>query len=364
MIIIVGAGIIGLFIAHKLVSKGLKVKIFDANDIVGNSTDASVGMLAPMIETKPLEDDLLKLMLESKKIWDSQKGLDKEKKNIGLKKNSSLLVAQNIDDLEKIKFKKVFLEKLGLKTKLLDQKETLKLEPELNTNIIGSLFCQDQNQVNSHKLKSFLINKLSQMDCEIIKVQKLEKISLFEKFVKLDNTKIKAEKVIIACGVWSEQLIKKSFDISLPLRPIKGVSMLLDAGRELFTNNLWFKNIYVAPREKNILAIGATEEEKGFNTSITMDEIYFLSKNAWEIFPDLENFKLLEFKSGIRPSVIDGNPIIGSLSSVAPNVICAFGHYRHGILLAPVTAKLVCDYVFGEKIKKNHNFFSPERFNL
>ena len=157
---------------------------------------------------------------------------------------------------------------------------------------------------------------------------------------------------------------KKSFDISLPLRPIKGVSMLLDAGRELFTNNLWFKNIYVAPREKNILAIGATEEEKGFNTSITMDEIYFLSKNAWEIFPDLENFKLLEFKSGIRPSVIDGNPIIGSLSSVAPNVICAFGHYRHGILLAPVTAKLVCDYVFGEKIKKNHNFFSPERFNL
>ena len=71
-----------------------------------------------------------------------------------------------------------------------------------------------------------------------------------------------------------------------------------------------------------------------------------------------------EIKVGLRPAVYDGNPIIGPLEQISPDIICCFGHYRNGILLAPISSKIVAQYVLGEKIKKEHRFFSPKRFNL
>ena len=140
--------------------------------------------------------------------------------------------------------------------------------------------------------------------------------------------------------------------------------MLIDAGRELFKNNIWFKNIYVTQRSDNILSIGATEQERGFDDKIRMDELYFLTKNIWQSFPELENLKLVDIKSGIRSGIVDGNPVMGSIDCISENLICAFGHYRHGILLAPITAEIICDIVLNKKNKMHKDFFSPQRFNL
>ena len=130
--------------------------------------------------------------------------------------------------------------------------------------------------------------------------------SPFFYYVKKPAGGEKAKKIIIACGAWSGELINRSFNLSFPIRPIKGISMLVDAGRELFKNNLWFRNIYVAQRTNNILSIGATEQERGFDENIRMDEVYYLAKNIWESFVDLESMKLIDIKCGIRPGVIDG----------------------------------------------------------
>ena len=102
MIAIFGSGIIGLFTAHKLLEQGKKVKIFEYKNNEGNATDASVGMLAPLVEAKPYEKKLFKLMIESKKIWDN---FLKDKKftiETGLKSNSSLLIATNNDEIYQI----------------------------------------------------------------------------------------------------------------------------------------------------------------------------------------------------------------------------------------------------------------------
>ena len=85
--------------------------------------------------------------------------------------------------------------------------------------------------------------------------------------------------------------------------------MLIDAGRELFKNNIWFKNIYVTQRSDNILSIGATEQQRGFDDKIRMDELYFLTKYM-AVIPELENLKLVDIKSGIRPGIVDGNPVM------------------------------------------------------
>ena len=146
------------------------------------------------------------------------------------------------------------------------------------------------------------------------------------------------------------------------MRPIKGVSMIFEAKNKLFKNNIWFKKIYIAPRENNQFAIGATEDEKGFEKFVTLDEIFYLSTSIWEYLPQIENFRFLKSISGLRSLLNDGNPVIGSLKK-NKKVICAFGHFRHGILLAPITAEIVSNYVFEKEIKSNY-FFSPHRFNL
>ena len=111
------------------------------------------------------------------------------------------------------------------------------------------------------------------------------------------------------------------------------------------------------------IAVGATEDDKGFEEEVTLDEIFFLSKHLWDSLPELERLKYKEVRAGLRSTVIDGNPIIGELEK-NKNIICSFGHHRHGILLGPLTAQIVLDYVLEKKIPNKYCFFSPKRFNL
>tara|TARA_Y100000022_G_scaffold146429_1_gene128190 strand:- start:2121 stop:3209 length:1089 start_codon:yes stop_codon:yes gene_type:complete len=362
MIAIIGSGIIGLFTAHKLLKQGKKVKIFEYKNNEGNSTDASVGMLAPLIEAKPYEKELFELMIKSKKIWDNFLRDKKFMLKTGLKKNSSLLIATNSDEEESIFFKKKFIEKLGFYPKIFSHEQTKKIEPNLNSNIKCSLFLEDNNQTNPELLKSYLKRKIIKMGGEILAYDQINDISFTSNKLIFKKKKIDFEKIVIACGAWSNDFLKNKIGIEFPMRPVKGVSMIFEAKKKLFKNNIWFKKIYVAPRENNQFAIGATEDEKGFEKFVTLDEIFYLSTSIWEYLPQIENFRFLKSISGLRSLLNDGNPVIGSLKK-NKKVICAFGHFRHGILLAPITAEIVSNYVFEKEIKSNY-FFSPHRFNL
>ena len=175
MIVIFGSGIIGLFIAKKLLENKKKVLIFDTLDVSANATSASVGMLAPLIETKPYENQLLSLMIDSKKLWDKDFKENKLANLVGLKKNFSLLIAKDLDELEEIKFKKQFISRIGYETQILDKKETLKIEPNLNSNIEGSLLFNEHNQVEPKLLEFFLKKKILSMG-GIIKKKRTYKV--------------------------------------------------------------------------------------------------------------------------------------------------------------------------------------------
>jgi glycine oxidase len=363
MIIVIGTGIIGLFSAYELIKRGLNVTLLDF-DSKATASNASVGMLAPAIESKPMENKLLELMINSKKIWADIQKKNNISKMLELKNNSSLLISMNNDDHERIIFKKKFFEQLNFESKILSPDETLKLEPSLNSNIYSSLFCKDQNQVNPRLLMKFLIDEITKKKGKIIKTKFIKKISFSNGLLCIEKQKFKAEKVIICCGAWSGKLIQNSFGIELPLRPLKGISMLLKSKNIHFNNNLWFRNIYIAQRANNILAVGATEEEKGFESTVNLDEVYFLAKSLWECFPNVENIEFKKFTAGLRPSMIDGYPVIGPIDSISKNILCNFGHYRHGILLSPISSKILADYVCNNDVEKKYKFFSPERFNL
>ena len=363
MIIVLGTGIIGLHSAYEILKSGMKVTLLDFN-VGASATNASVGMLAPIIEAKPLEKKLLTLMTDSKRIWDDLNINNKITSQVGLINNSSLLISMNNDDTAKLKFKKKFFKELGVNTVLLSSRETLKIEPCLNSIVHSSLVCKNHNQVNPKLLKRFLIQEILRLKGTIKKVKKIEKVFVDSNTLRIDKLKLKAKKIIICCGAWSDKLIENSFKIKLPMRPLKGVSMLVKANKIKFNNNLWFRNIYVAQRAKSILAIGATEEEKGFEKNVTLDEVYFLTKSIWECFTEIEKISLEKLIVGLRPSMIDGYPVIGPLTKISDKILCNFGHYRHGILLSPISSKIIADYVFEEDIKIKYKYFSPQRFNL
>ena len=269
------------------------------------------------------------------------------------------MIAQDLDELEEIKFKKEFIKKLGYELEILSRSETLKIEPNLNSNIEGSLIFKKHNQVEPDLLKKFLIKNILNMGGLIKKEKNLKKFKFTENKVQIGDAKFTAEKLVICCGAWSNILLKNSEDISFPMRPVKGISMIFKTEKIMFKNNLWFRNIYIAPRKDNHLAVGATEDEKGFEEEVTLDEIFFLSKHLWESLPEIERLKFKEVRAGLRSTVIDGNLIIGELKK-NKNIICSFGHYRHGILLAPITAEIVLDYILEKKIPNKYCFFLPK----
>ena len=234
----------------------------------------------------------------------------------------------------------------------------------LNSNITGSLFCDKQNQVNPLLYRDFLIKQILKLGGEIINEKIIKSLTLNKKKILFNDRSLNFDKVVISCGVWSNEIIYNSFGIKFPTRPLKGISLTLKAPSLKFNHNLWFKNIYIAQRENGVLAVGATEEEKGFDSSVKMDELFFLTNSLWESLPKLEDITLNEIKVGLRPAVYDGNPIIGPLEEVSPNIICNFGHYRNGVLLAPISSQIISQYILGENVAEKHKFFSPKRFNL
>tara|TARA_E500000178_G_scaffold354965_1_gene425841 strand:+ start:778 stop:1881 length:1104 start_codon:yes stop_codon:yes gene_type:complete len=362
MIFIIGSGLIGLSIGFKLITNGFEVTIFNYDDSRESSL-ASVGMLAPIIEAKPSEEDLFNLLELSKKKWEeyAKKISEHSSLEINFKKTSALMVANNFDDLQRLKFKQKFFLKLGKNIDFLDREETLKFEPNLNDNVQGSLYCKSQDQVNPINLKMCLKDCFLKNGGKIIN-KNIEKIIFENKKVGVsyDGEKFYSDKIILAAGAWSQKVLKRSFSINISSKPLKGVSLNLSCNNnQKITHNLWFRNIYIAPRDDNEIMVGATEDDRGFKSGINIDEIFFLVKNLKESLPFTEELEIKSLNSGLRPASYDGLPIIGTIDEISKSIICAFGHYRHGVLLSPITAELVYDVIMGKKINQS---LSPTRF--
>ncbi len=366
MIQIIGSGIIGLSIGYRLLKDGFNVEIF-GHPFPGESSLAAVGMLAPLIEFKVAEKKLFDLMSKSKKMWDNfDKNLSKDSNlKSEYQKNNSLAIATTHDDLEKLKFKVKFYKKFGQVCKLLDKNQTNSLEPNLSTNIKGSIFFNENDQVNAQLFKKSLLKAFLKLGGKFYASKKIEGITIEKDKIKLITNfgDHNCNQVILAAGAWSREILLKSFNFSIPMRPIKGITMEFEHIEKirLFRHNLWFRNIYIAPRIDGKIIVGATEEEVGFRSDVTMHNIFVLINNLWHLIPSSENYKFINFKSGLRPTTYDGLPIIGTLDNISKNLICAFGHYRNGILLAPITAQIISRILLNRN-KCLFNFLSPNRF--
>ena len=174
--------------------------------------------------------------------------------------------------------------------------------------------------------------------------------------------KFSAERLVLATGAWTSLIKAESF--TLPkIKPIRGQMIEFQTAKRLFEKVIYSPRGYIVPRRDGRILAGATVEDAGFDKTVSQDGIAFLRENALEIAPSLVNLDIHDSWAGLRPFAADGLPVLGEIAEIE-NLYIATAHYRNGILLAPLTARILSDKITGNTDSKYLEIFSPRRFRL
>ena len=350
-VIVVGAGVIGLACAWRIAERGLSVCVVERDVPGAGASGVAAGMLAPVTEAEFGAESLLALNLTASERWPSfAAGLGSD--DVGYRRSGALVVAADRDDAEELRRLHAFQESLGLDVEWLTPRAARRLEPALSPRIAGAIHAPHEAQADPRRLVRALWSRLEVLTG-------VEVTALTGDGVDTSAGKIAAGQVVVAAGPWSADLAGAG---APPVRPVKGQILRLArrAGQPPLADRLIrTPRCYVVDRLGGEVVVGATVEERGYDTAVTADGVYRLLEAAWEVLPDVGELEWCESSARLRPGTPDNAPAIGR---GADGVVWATGHYRNGILLAPVTADAVAAIVAGEEPHEAAAPFSPQRF--
>jgi glycine oxidase len=331
---IVGGGIVGLFVAWRVRERGLSVAVFDAGDDAGVAWPVAAGMLAPISEAQfgAHGERAVTLGLAAVARWPQTarelgeaSGIDPRLRDAG-----TLMLARDRDEAEALEREADLRERLGLPFTRLLPSAARAIEPALAPTLRGALDVPGDHSVDPRRVVAGLRAILGDAVRSGARV-----VAVGPDAVELaDGQTVAAGQVVVAAGAWSGELA------GVRVRPLKGqVVRLRDpAGPALLQRTLRFSSTYVVPRGDGRYVVGATMEERGFDTSVTAGGVYELLRETGELVPGIAELELEETLAGLRPATPDSLPLIGARSD---GVWLATGHGRDGVLLAPLTADLV-----------------------
>jgi len=365
---IIGAGVIGLGIAWRLAMRGVPVTVFDKGACGAGASHAAAGMLAACAEAEPGEEALVTLGRASQARWPAFAAELKQASgvDVGLRPEGTLVVALTSDDQARLSHQLVFQHKLGLPLQWITAAETRRREPHLAGKLAGAVFSPEDTQVDNRKLAAALRIAAEAAGAGISEHQAVKTISndagRVDGIVLADGRKVAADVVVLAAGAWSRSIEGLAPELRPPVRPIKGqmLALRMDPTAPLLTHVVWAPGAYLVPRLDGRLLVGATVEEKGYDTSLTAGGILTLLEAAWRVVPAVEELPIDEMWVGHRPGSRDDAPILGT--GLIDGLIYATGHHRNGILLTPITADAVAELVFEGAADPAIRPFSIERF--
>jgi len=364
-VIVVGGGVIGLSIAWRAAQRGLRVTVIDPEPGSGASHYAA-GMLAPVTEVHYGEEDLLRLNLASARRYPSFVAELEElaRTSVGYRLCGTLAIAFDTDDRAALDDLGKYQVSLGLSAQSLSSRECRALEPFLAPSVRGGLLVEGDHQVDNRRLVEALIAACVRSDVTIRTVPATEIIVEHDRVVGVDD--LRADTTVLAAGCWSRELRGLPPDALPPVRPVKGQILRLrdNPARPLIGRNVRAvvhgRYIYLAPRESGEIVLGATMEELGFDQHVTVGAVSEMLADARELLPGVSEMELVESAAGLRPGSPDNAPMIGPGS--LPGLVIATGHYRNGILLAPVTADAVAELLTTQEMPADFARFDPRRF--
>ena len=333
-ILIIGGGIVGLAIAVELSRRGAKVTVV-SKDSTQAASHAAAGMLAPLAE-KLTSPPMLDLCLRSRWLYPEWTAKLEELTGIETGYLPCGILAPTYNKPQSIA-------EDNNRAVWLDERAIKMYQPGLSDRVVGGWWYPEDGQVDSRCLMRSLVQAARTLGVEIkegVSVKAIQQRQGRVDGVLSDLGQLSAEQYVLAAGSWSSQLMP------LPVRPIKGQMLSLRMPQKLhqpfpLQRVLYGDDIYLVPRQDGRLIIGATVEEAEWNPFNTPKGIQSLLSKATELYPAAADWQIEELWWGFRPGTPDELPILGR--SACDNLFLATGHYRNGILLAPITASLIAD---------------------
>ena len=360
--VVAGGGLIGCAIALELAQNDLRVALFDSREPGREASWASAGILSPapespaMIATVEIGKASLAMYPAFIEQVEEQSGID-----TGFRTNGTMTALLSRHAREELSTIIALNRGLGLKAEALSAQEARDMEPALSEEVDAAVLRPDEACVDNRLLAKALLEAAKRTGVEIhagTGVQTIWKEGSQCRGVIVRGEKFAAKHTIVAAGAFSAQIA--GVEEYAPVRPAKGqmVSVRCDAAR--IERVLWAERIYIVPRNDGRILCGATVEHVGFDKSVTAGGVHANLNAAIELAPVLATARVEETWAGLRPDTPDHLPILGSTD--IDGLMIATGHYRSGVLLTPITARLMGELVLEKTPSMDCEKFSPLRF--
>lgn len=369
--VIVGAGVIGLAVAWRAAQRGVRVALVDPEPGSGAS-HAAAGMLAPVTEAHYGEEKLLRLNLASARRYPEFVAELEEVSgtSAGFSAGGTLAVAFDSGDRAVLADLAEFHQRLGLVSERLTGRECRAYEPLLAPDVQSGLLVSGDHQIDNRMLVAALLTAIGRAHVQLHRERVAELLVEHDAVtgVRLaDGRVLHADRVVLAAGCRSTSIPGLPSGVLPPIRPVKGQILRLSVPSSAapFLSHavrgvVRGRQVYLVPREHGELVIGATVEEQGFDTQVTAGGVYELLRAAHGLVPDVGELPLMEVRAGLRPGSPDNAPILGATD--LPGLIAATGHFRNGVLLAPITADAIAECLVTGQLPEEAAGFVPQRF--
>jgi glycine oxidase len=364
-VVIIGGGVIGLTIARALAQRGVRdVCLVERSSLGAEASFAAGGILAPQAEANA-RDEFFELACRSRELYpefaaalNEESGIDVE-----LDPTGTLYVAFTEGDLEEIEKRYEWQAKAGLAVEKLAPEQARELEPCIAESVRGALRFPDDVQVENRRLLNALVNSIDKLGISVATETNVESLTVERGHVTGLQTSrgvINSPTVIVAAGTWSSTIEHSQ---TPKIEPVRGQMICFDAKPALARHVIYSPRGYLVPRRDGRLLAGSTSENAGFTKQVTAGGINHIINNALEISPRVSTLPIVDTWSGLRPRAADGLPVLGPCDEI-DGLFYATGHYRNGILLAPVTGELISEAVVTGLVSPLLAAFSPNRFAL
>lgn len=344
---IVGAGLIGLATAFELAQRGARVRVFDRGEPARAASWAGAGMLAPHTE-RLTDETMLAFCAESLAMYPGF--VERVTRASGIEVELSLegIVNAAFDEakMEQLREHARELATRGIACDVLDRNATLAAQPALARHVVGALTIRGEGYVDNRRLGRALAAACEAAGISIVREAREVALECDERRVlgvRSDRGFAPASTVVVAAGAWTATIPGLPPACAPPVTPVKGQMLSLAIPRGFVRRTTWVPGAYLVPREDGRLLIGATAERVGFDERVTARGLRQLLDNALAAAPALGDFSVTETWAGLRPGSPDERPTLGP--TPCGGLVLATGHYRNGILLAPITARAVADFV-------------------
>lgn len=359
-VVVIGAGLIGCAIAYELAKRGARVTVYDRAEPLRAASWAGAGMLAPYSE-ELADPALLELCVASLRAYpafvaelQARTGVDARLRMCG-----TLHVGDGGPAESDARC--AALRAHGADARVLDRAAAVAREALLGAAVRGAVAVADEGHVDNRRLGRALAAACAATGVRFERDPgpALEADARRVLGVRTARGFRAAGTVVNAAGAWAGELAGVPAAARVAVRPIAGEMLALAVPPGVGSGLVWGAGAYLVPRDDGRLLVGATVEERGFDVRTTARGIQTLLNAALRIAPVLGAFALVETWAGLRPASHDGRPYVGP--TAIDGYVVAAGHYRNGILLAPVTATVVAALIAGEPLPLDVAAFDPRR---